>query len=76
MWLKSSKGKVLGLGDEGYITGDVHVYPQDDLKDHDTGEGAGDTCWCKPVRDEDVPSVVVHNSMDRREEYEQGRKPN
>lgn len=44
------------------------VYPLDDLRTHDiNGE-----CWCRPFMDE---HVIVHNAMDRREEYERGRKP-
>jgi hypothetical protein len=27
------------------------------------------------VRDEEQPAVIIHNSMDQRESYEQGRKP-
>lgn len=74
-WKTTSTGKVLGLGEDGFVSGDVHVYPLDDLKDHEVGEGAGDSCWCHPKRDEEVTQVVVHNAMDKREEYEQGRKP-
>jgi len=32
---------------------------------------ASSDCWCKPR--ENDPGHWVHNSMDRREEYEQGR---
>ena len=46
----------------------THVYPVNDLRTHFL---EGFTCWCAP-REED--GVIVHNSMDRREEYEQGRK--
>ena len=49
-----------------------HVYPTNDLREHETD---GDSCWCCPVPDEEFPNVLVHNSMDRREEYEEGRKP-
>jgi hypothetical protein len=46
-----------------------HVYPVNDLRDHITDGGK---CWCNPsVKD----NVVIHNSMDERESYEQGRKP-
>jgi hypothetical protein len=42
------------------------VYPLDDLKPHVVnGE-----CWCRPFEDD---GVIVHNAMDRREEYERGR---
>ena len=45
-----------------------HVVPVDDLREHvlDT------TCWCNPTEDDEV---IVHHSMDRREEYEEGRLP-
>jgi hypothetical protein len=50
--------------DEGFI----HVIPIDDWREHELTL----TCWCHPVLDE----VVLHNSVDRREEYERGeRKP-
>lgn len=44
------------------------VYPLDDLREH---EPDNTQCWCKPYFDD---GVLVHNSMDRREDYEQGRK--
>lgn len=51
-------------------TSDLHVIPINDLRDHDeTPE-----CWCRPRRDDDEPSVIVHNSMDQRETHEAGRK--
>ncbi len=45
----------------------IHVLPINDLKDHEESE----KCWCKPVVDE---GVCVHNSMDQRELYEQGKR--
>lgn len=48
---------------------DTHVMPKNDLRDHEADPG----CWCKPVKDDEL-SLYVHNSMDRREEYEEGRK--
>lgn len=48
---------------------DIHVVPIDDLKPHEQC----DRCWCRPRRDDEEPAVVVHNSMDQRETYEQGR---
>lgn len=45
------------------------VYPLDDLRDHDV---ENPECWCQPFYDD---GILVHQSMDRREEYEQGRKP-
>lgn len=47
--------------------GSAHVIPEADLKPH----VESDCCWCDPYDDD---GVVVHNSMDRREEYERGRK--
>ena len=49
----------------------THVLPLNDLRDHE----ASKTCWCKPTQDEDESLVWIHHSMDRREEYENGRKP-
>ncbi len=46
----------------------THVYPIQDLRDHIL-EGA--MCWCKPTVDEDV---IVHNSMDDREDFECGNR--
>jgi hypothetical protein len=45
-----------------------HVVPLHDLRAHDLDP----QCWCGPALDE---NVWVHHSMDRREEYEEGRKP-
>ena len=47
----------------------IHVIPEDDLRGHETTP----ECWCKPTQDDDEPNVWVHHSMDRREEYEEGR---
>lgn len=49
------------------MTGTVHVLPVNDLRDHEETLD----CWCRPREDD---GVITHNSMDRREEYEQGRK--
>jgi hypothetical protein len=49
---------------------DIHVLPVNDLRDHTES----DECWCQPVRDDEQPRVVIHNSMDQREAYEQGRR--
>ena len=51
-------------------TESVHVVPLNDLKDH----VASVDCWCNPTEDDEWPGVFVHHSMDRREEYEQGRE--
>lgn len=53
-------------------TGIIHVLPIDDLREH----AWHDECWCRPRWDEEEPTaLLIHNSMDRREEYETGRKP-
>lgn len=43
-----------------------HVYPVDDLKEHVL---VGTNCWCRPEIDE-CENLVIHNSLDRREVYE------
>ena len=45
------------------------VSPLNDLREHDPDNAA---CWCGPTYDD---GVLVHHSMDRREEYEEGRRP-
>jgi hypothetical protein len=47
-----------------------HVVPVNDLREHVTD---GD-CWCNPTIDEEY-FIVIHHSMDERETYEEGRKP-
>lgn len=49
----------------------IHVVPMGDLREHEDSP----TCWCKPEPDPDEPRVLIHHSMDRREEYEAGRRP-
>lgn len=44
------------------------VFPLDDLRSH---EPDNENCWCGPSFD---GGVLVHRSMDRREEHEQERK--
>lgn len=47
----------------------THVVPTNDLREHITdGE-----CWCNPEYD-DIDCIVIHNSMDEREAYEEGKK--
>ena len=46
----------------------AEVLPLDDLREHEEGVG----CWCRPTVDE---GVIVHHSMDGREQDEEGRKP-
>jgi hypothetical protein len=48
----------------------THVLPLNDLREHE----ARKTCWCQPTQDEEEPLVWIHHSMDKREEYENGRK--
>ena len=44
-----------------------HILPINDLREHEESE----SCWCKPEVDE---GVIIHNSMDGREEYETGER--
>lgn len=48
--------------------GDQHVVPHADLHEHELGQ----SCWCRPRRDAEVPSVLIHSAMDQREKYETG----
>lgn len=48
----------------------THVVPVGDLREHITDR----ECWCNPSVDDD-DLIVIHNSMDERESYEEGRKP-
>jgi hypothetical protein len=49
---------------------DIHIVPPHDLRDH-----FDEDCWCIPeVEDEhNCKRIIIHNSMDRREEFEEGR---
>lgn len=47
---------------------EIHVIPRADLRAHDVGR----ECWCSPEQDVEQPCVFIHNSLDRREEYERG----
>lgn len=55
--------KVCRANDDGAL----HVVPLVDLRDHLLSM----QCFCLPQIDD---GVVVHNSMDRREEFERGKK--
>lgn len=44
-----------------------HVVPINDLKEHIVDDLK---CWCRPRIDDEDPDLIVHNSLDRREEYE------
>lgn len=61
---------ILGSGwrVEKNAAGTACVYPLNDFREHDI-DGP---CWCRPFDDE---GILVHNSMDGRERYEEGRKP-
>lgn len=47
-----------------------HIYPLNDLREHDT---ESKDCWCHPEVDED-DQLVIHKAMDGREGYESGDK--
>jgi len=48
-----------------------HVIPLNDLREHSSDSDK--PCWCKPHEED---GVIVHNSMDGREQFETGeRKP-
>lgn len=49
----------------------THVVPINDLREHIRD---GNQCWCDPEYD-DIDCIVIHSSMDERETYEEGRKP-
>lgn len=50
----------------------LHVYPLNDFRPHEID---GKSCWCNPSTEYiESGAIVTHNSMDRREEYEEGRK--
>jgi hypothetical protein len=62
---------------EDVVYGDViHVFPLDDLIEHDTSPESGDTCVCgpeiEPVERSDGTFgwVVMHGSLDGREHTE------
>lgn len=47
-----------------------HVVPMGDLREHESSS----ECWCKPVQDDDEPTVWIHHSLDGRERtIEQGK---
>lgn len=58
-------GWVADLLDDGTL----QVWPLNDLRPH-VVDGKGE-CWCRPRPD---GNIMVHNSMDRREEYERGER--
>jgi hypothetical protein len=46
--------------------GGIHVIPVNDLREH----VATGSCWCKPTPDPEEPFVMIHHSMDLREQFE------
>ncbi|RZL39227.1 MAG: hypothetical protein EOP35_04110 [Rubrivivax sp.] len=50
---------------------DTHVLPLNDLRPHDLLR----SCWCRPEEDFEVARVVIHNSLDRREQHQHGLRP-
>lgn len=52
------------------ITKPIHVMPINDLREHEFKD-----CWCNPTYDEEN-HIYIHHSMDKREEYENGRPLN
>ena len=50
----------------------IHVYPEADLREHDT---SGRDCWCCPEIDhENGTPIIIHNSGDGREHFETRRR--
>lgn len=49
------------------MTNPLEVFPNEDLREHCSGE----KCWCQPFWEREV---LVHNSADQREFYE--KNPN
>jgi hypothetical protein len=49
--------------------GEVHVGPLGDFREHLLSR----QCWCQPREDDEADWVIIHHSMDRREEFENGR---
>lgn len=49
----------------------LHVYPLNDLQEHDTSDN-GNTCQCNPqvIIEPNSEIIVVHNSFDGREGVE------
>lgn len=44
----------------------IHIVPAGDLRDHELSN----MCWCAPLLDF-VDMIATHNSLDRREDYEE-----
>ena len=55
--------------EDGHMFSDYqHIYPVNDLREHEISA----SCWCNSKWDMD--GLIIHNAMDGRESYEQGRK--
>ena len=50
----------------GWVSFPPHVFPLNDTRAH-----IADDCWCEPKH---RGRLIIHQSQDRREEYERGRK--
>jgi hypothetical protein len=59
---------VISMADDADIVREVHVIPVDDLRPHEPSRD----CWCGTFEDDEDPTVIGHNSMDRRELIETG----
>lgn len=46
-------------------TGEVHVVPCDDARNVIGGHIKSPNCFCKPVRRDDEPRLIVHNDRER-----------
>lgn len=49
------------------MSDDLHIIPDNDLREHEADRG----CFCNPKMDPNCPNVFIHNSLDRREFYEE-----
>lgn len=58
------------MSEQGTTKDQIHTMPEDDLRRHEISP----QCWCKPRQDDEEPALWIHNSLDGRESYEQGRK--
>lgn len=48
----------------------LHTLPDNDLRPHFVRTD----CWCHPMEDGEVEGIFSHNALDRREDYEEGRR--
>jgi hypothetical protein len=50
----------------------IHIVPLNDLREHECSVD----CWCGPTLADDCPpgtDIHLHNALDGRESYEEGR---